>query len=54
MIIRGRGVVARLEDYRAWHGEYPISLSKIGIDETKLGISYQRDYESPSAFLSIV
>jgi hypothetical protein len=50
MVIRGRSLAARLEDYRASHGEYPISLSNIGIDERKEGIFYQRDYESPSIF----
>jgi hypothetical protein len=50
MVSRGRGLTARLEEYRAFHGEYPISLSRIGIDEAKEGIFYQRDYESPLVF----
>ena len=50
MIIQGRTLVVRLEGYRLSHGEYPIALSQIGVDETKVGIFYQRDYESPSVF----
>lgn len=50
MTVRGRSLAARLEDYRVSHGEYPISLSTIGIDERREGIFYQRDYESPSVF----
>jgi hypothetical protein len=50
MMIRGRGLATQLEHYRASHGEYPISLSTIGINETHEGIFYQRDYESPSVF----
>jgi hypothetical protein len=50
MMIRGRGLATQLDRYRALHGEYPLSLSTIGVNETKEGIFYQRDYESPSAF----
>jgi hypothetical protein len=50
MMIRGRNLAARLEHYRVSHGQYPIALSQMGIDETKVGIFYQRDYASPSVF----
>jgi hypothetical protein len=50
MMLRARGLAEQIEHYRAFHGEYPISLSTIGIDQTKEGIFYQRDYESPSVF----
>jgi predicted PurR-regulated permease PerM len=50
MMIRGRSLATQLEHYRTSHGEYPISLSTIGINDTKEGIFYQRDYESPSVF----
>jgi hypothetical protein len=50
MMIRGRSLATQLEQYRTSHGEYPISLSTIGISDTKEGIFYQRDYESPSVF----
>ena len=50
MMIRGRVLATQLEHYRASYGEYPICLSTIGINESREGIFYQRDYESPSVF----
>ena len=50
MMLRGRSVVTRLEDYHVSHGQYPVALSQLGIDEAKEGVFYQRDYESSSTF----
>jgi hypothetical protein len=50
MMFRGGRLTAQLEKYRISHGQYPVSLSELGITETKGGIYYQRDDESPLVY----
>jgi len=50
MMLRGGRIAAQLETYHSAHGQYPVSLSELGITETKHGIYYQRDDTFPSVY----
>ena len=50
MMARATRIRSQLESYRSAHGEYPIALSQLSISETRKGIYYQRDYETPLVY----
>ena len=50
MMVRGARIRSQLESYRGAHGEYPIALSQIGVSQTREGIHYQRDAETPLVY----
>jgi hypothetical protein len=50
MMWRARGIEAQIENYRASHGSYPVSLLEIEMNEVNGSIYYELDLERPSAY----
>jgi hypothetical protein len=50
MKVRAGHIRSALEEYRGLHGNYPVSLSDVGVREVDGPIYYKRHFESPQVY----